>query len=318
VSILNGVQPDFGVSQIALSGDGKVMAYTTDTDLAVADQNGTDDVYVKTLATGVTTRATRPKGADPTLGGGTDPSLSSDGRYVAFSGGNDIDGVADPNPGTKVFVRDNAAGTVVRVSTTDAGAPSGGSASDPFLSANGRRVAYRSTGSPVTDTNGTVADVFVKDLDRNRTRVISTDWLLNQRPVDAESGSISADGHYAAFTSLGHFSDDDTNNVIDAYVRAVDVPGITSFTPTSAARGSTVTFTVTGTGFLPGASGVTLGGLFTTAGSTYTSDTRITVTLTIDPNAPTGLTDFFVANPGTGPGLTTGALARCQNCLKIT
>lgn len=315
-SILNNVQTDFGVSQIALSSNGKVVAYTTDTDLASGDENSSDDVYVRILSTGYTQWASKPKSADPSEGGGTDPSLSADGRFVAFTGGSDIDGVGTPGP--QVFVRDLNNLAVTRVSMTDAGAFVPGGSSDPVLSGDGRRLSYTSTSSPTTDANGTVADVFVKDLDRNRTRVVSTDWLLNQRSSPAFAGSISPDGHYVAFASAGQFGLGDTNSVVDAFVRSVDIPTIKTITPTTAARGGTVTFTVTGTGFIPGAAGISIDNLFTAVSATYVSDSQVTVTLKIAANAPTGPTNFYVVNPGTGPGLTTGALSRCVNCLTIT
>lgn len=315
-SVLNGVQTDWGVSQVDLSANGNVVAYTTDTDLGPADQNASDDVYIRTLATANTVWVSKPKNGAPDGGGGTDPSLSADGRYIAFTGGNDIDGLG--SPGSQIFIRDQGTTTVTRVSVTDAGTLIPGGSADPVLSDDGRRVSYTSTASPTTDTNGSVADVFVKDLDRNRTRVVSTDWLLNQRPEPAYGGAVSPDGHYVAFTSVGPFGMGDTNTVADAFVRAVDIPTITTISPTSAARGSTVTFTVNGAGFIPGAAGISIDNLFTAVGSTYVSDAKVTVTLKIAANAATGPTNFFVVNPGTGPGLTTGALSRCENCLNIT
>ncbi|MGZ4675642.1 MAG: TolB family protein [Acidimicrobiia bacterium] len=319
VSIVNGVQPDFGVSQVAMSGNGQFVAFTTDTDLVASDANVSDDVYVRDLVAKTVVRITKAKNGDISGGGGSDPSFSSDGRYLAFTGSEDIDGVTDSSPGTEVFERDSTTGTIKRVSVTAAGAPLTGQSSDPVLSGNGRRVAYTTTGNPSgTDTNGSTPDVVVTDLDMNRTWIVSTDWLLNQRPVPSRGGAISADGRYAAFLSTGQFSFDDANSAEDVFVRAIDVPTISSISPTSAARGSTVTFTVNGTGFLNGAKGIPLQGVYTPGASTFVSGSKITVTLTIDPNAPTGQQTFYAENPGTGPGPNAGTLGQCNNCLRIT
>ena len=145
---------DFGITEAVLSGNGNFVAFTTDTDLGTGDENFSDDVYVRNLAAGTTTRISKPKSGLADEGGGDQPSLSHDGRYVAFIGWSDIDGVADPFPGLDVFVRDTVANTTARVSLGPTGGYLDGAASDPTLSSDGRRVIYTSTGNATgTDSN---------------------------------------------------------------------------------------------------------------------------------------------------------------------
>lgn len=320
ISIASGVQPDFGVSQVAISGNAQYVAYTTDTDLVAADGNLSDDVYVRKVSGSAALRVSRPKNGSLEGGGGTDPSLSYDGRYVAFTGPEDIDGVNDTHPGTEVFIRDMTLNSVVRASVSPTGAPLSDNSSDPELSSDGRRIAFASSADPTggTDTNGTTRDVFVRDLDMNRNWLLSTDFLLRQRPTPASAPIISGDGRYAGFNASGQYSFDDTNAVPDVFVRAIDVPTVSSITPATAARGATVTFTVRGAGFLDGAKGIPLSGVYSPVSSTFTSSSQITVTLKIDANAATGAQTFYVQNPGTGAGSTAGGLGACQGCLTIT
>lgn len=91
------------------------------------------------------------------------PSLSADGTTLAFSSAASTLVPGDTNRATDVFVKDLATGAVTRASTAADGTQACGT--DPTLSADGTRVAFRS-GSPNLvpgDTNGEI-DVFVKDL----------------------------------------------------------------------------------------------------------------------------------------------------------
>jgi Tol biopolymer transport system component len=316
-SIAGGVQADFGISEAVLSGDGKHLAFTTDTDLLIGDENISDDVYLKNLSTGSVTWISRPKTTDPSAGGGSEPSLSFDGRYVAFVGANDIDNGLDPNPGSDVFVRDTVNRVTVRASITAAAQYVNGASSDPVLSSDGSRIVFDSTGNVSgNDTNGSI-DVFVKDLATGRVTLVSTDMFLGQRNVDSRFATITRDGRYAGFVSAASFASDDTNAAPDVYLRAIDVPTITSISPTSASRGTSVTITLTGTRFLPGATVVPMGGTYMPTAISLVSATSLKVTLSIDPGAPTGPQSIYVQDPGTGPGPGTGGVGRCENCLTI-
>jgi len=317
-SIAGGVQPDFGISEAVLSGDGKHLVFTTDTDLLAGDENMSDDVYMKNLSTGSVSWVSRPKVADPSLGGGDNPSPSFDGRYVAFVGGSDIDNAPDPFPGPDVFVRDTVNKTTVRASTTPTGGFVNGRSSDPVLSSDGSRVVFLSTGNVSgTDTNGTKLDAFVKTLATGKVTLTSAEMFLSQSNVDTFFPTITRDGRYVGFFTTAPFAGDDTNSIPDVYVREIDVPTVTSISPTSATRGSTVTLTITGSNMLPNATAVPVPGVYTPTATTNTSSTSITVTLAIDPNVPTGTQSVFVKNPGTGPGADAAGVGRCDGCLTI-
>jgi Tol biopolymer transport system component len=102
------------------------------------------------------------------------PSLSSDGRFVAFDS-DAVNLVEDDTNGTwDVFVRDRQEGWTQRVSVDNAsftrnGVPLGGNdwSRDPAISANGRLVAFTSNAgnflSPYDPLVVTGPDVFVHD-----------------------------------------------------------------------------------------------------------------------------------------------------------
>jgi len=318
-SIAGGVQPDFGISDAVLSGDGRHLAFTSDSDFLAGDENVSDDVFLKNLSTGSLSWVSRPKTTDPSAGGGNQPSVSFDGQYVAFVGGNDIDNGLDPNPGSDVFVRDTVNRTTVRASVTAGGQYVSGTSFGPALSSDGSRVAFASTANVSgNDTNGAKIDVFVKDLTTGRVVLVSTGMFLGQKNADSNDPAITRDGRYAGFVSSGGFADDDTNAVADVYLRAIDVPTVTSISPNTAARGSSVTLTLNGTRFLAGTTVVPMSGVFTPTAITPVSSTQLKVTLSIDANAPTGPQTIYVQVPGTGPGSGTGGVGRCENCLNIT
>jgi len=91
------------------------------------------------------------------------PSISADGRYVAFySGASNLVG-ADTNDAFDVFVRDRTNHATRRVSLSSGGAAGNAYSYDPAISADGRFVAFYSDASNLVraDTNG-AGDVFVR------------------------------------------------------------------------------------------------------------------------------------------------------------
>jgi Tol biopolymer transport system component len=155
------------------------------------------------------------------------PSLSADGRFVAFEcpDGNLLP--RDCNSSFDVFVRDMAAGTneLISVRTSALPWPLPDAPSTLFASAvssDGRYVALASDADNLVDadTNG-CRDVFVRDL------VLGTNLLVsvstnNTAPGDnlSTEPSLSADGRYVVFTSSAdNLVAGDTNKASDVFLR---------------------------------------------------------------------------------------------------
>ncbi|MEQ8842558.1 MAG: hypothetical protein RIB98_16370 [Acidimicrobiales bacterium] len=205
----------------AISATGEVVAFVSASDdLVAGDTNGTSDVYVRDGL--VTSRASLTNGGGESAGTASQPSVSADGRYVAFvSTGADL--VAGDTNGTEdVFVRDRVAGTTERVSVTNGGGQSAGTASQPSVSADGRYVAFVSTGADLVagDTNGS-SDVFVRDRVASTTERVSVRSSGNQANGASSEPSISPSGEWVAYTSLAtNLVSGDSNGVADVFLSA--------------------------------------------------------------------------------------------------
>ena len=129
-----------------------------------------------------------------------DPSISANGRLVAFSSSASNLVAGDTNDEGDAFVRDRAAATTVRISVSSAGAQANGQSFDSSISADGGRIAFSSSATNL-DGGGAFTDVFIRD-----TREDSTN-LVSESPGGAPGNghsfppSISADGCFLAFPS---------------------------------------------------------------------------------------------------------------------
>lgn len=159
-------------------------------------------------------------GAAPSVVASTDPAVSADGSVAAFvSAAADLV-IGDTNGVADVFVRDT--GSTERVSVVDRGGQSTGVASAPAVSADGRFVAFVSTGDDlvVGDSNG-VADVFVHDRDTGSTERVSVAGGGAQANGASAEPAISPSGEWVAYTSdATNLVGDDTNGVADVFLSA--------------------------------------------------------------------------------------------------
>src|SRR4028119_1945795 len=135
--------------------------------------------------------------------GGTNPSISADGRFVAFDSNASNFVPGDTNNNNGIFVRDTLTNTTTGVSVDSAGNQGNRSSLGPSISADGRFVAFSSDASNFVpgDTNST-EDIFVRDTLTNTTTLVSVDSAGNQANMGSEDPSISADGRFVAFYSL--------------------------------------------------------------------------------------------------------------------
>ena len=152
----------------SVSGDGRYVAFVTDVNLAAAgvDTNGQEDVYLWDRTTpGVFTLVSVL--ANGTAGSGFQPSISTNGRVVAFVSAGTASGfnagATDGNGLRDVFHRNLDTGVTTLMSATPGGTTAGNGRSDePEISGDGNFVAFRSL---ATDLVAGVAD---GNVDRRR------------------------------------------------------------------------------------------------------------------------------------------------------
>ena len=135
----------------SISADGRLVAFESDADnLSPEDDDAVTNIFVRDLDTGTTTLVSRRSATlavPPARDDSRSPSISADGRFVAFESDADNLSPEDDNAVTNIFVRDLQAQTttlVSRQSVADGGAGADQNANDPAISADGRHVAFHS------------------------------------------------------------------------------------------------------------------------------------------------------------------------------
>ena len=218
----NGVQGDLESASPVLSADGKFVAYQSFADnLIPDDQNEGGDIFVRDLQANTTERVSEYTGHYEAEGDSQRPSISADGRYVAFDS-DDWDLVwGDTNDSFDVFVNDRATTVTTRVSVDDSGTQSNGDSFRPSISADGRYVAFYSEASNLVpgDTNG-ATDVFVYDRRSGATKRVSVAAGGEEANGDSVRPAIGGNGHVAAFESdASNIVPGDSNRFTDVFVR---------------------------------------------------------------------------------------------------
>ena len=130
----------------AVSGDGNIVAFESDSsNLVAGDTNGVTDVFVRDRGSGHTERVSVATDGTQGNAGSFKPGISADGRFVVFASAasNLLPGGADGNGVMDIFVRDRQTGQTSRVTETTAATQS----RDPSISANGKFIAFDSTGT---------------------------------------------------------------------------------------------------------------------------------------------------------------------------
>lgn len=197
---------DQGASLGAISANGRVIVFESGADdLVPNDGNGARDVFARDMILGVTSLVSvNRSGTGSGNGDSAEGRVSADGSMVAFVSAasdlveNDFNGQDD------IFLRDMTAGVTEPVSVNAAGAATAnGTSYDPWISADGTRVAFASLADDLVpgDRNGQ-SDVFVRD------RIARVTVLVSASRNGPGSGngrsdgvSLSADGAAVAFTS---------------------------------------------------------------------------------------------------------------------
>lgn len=207
----------------AVSRNGRYLALrSASANIAAGDTNELADVFVLDRTTRRIERVNVGPRGDQANGPTFRPSLSADGRFVAFRSlaSNLVRG--DTNRSYDVFVRDRSLGSTKRVSLGPGRRQVQAHMSRPFLSGDGRFVAYRSAAAGLVagDTNG-FPDVFLFDRLTGRTIRVSISTTGRQANGLSLRPAVGTDGRLVAFASAAtNLVPRDRNGVVDVFVRA--------------------------------------------------------------------------------------------------
>lgn len=217
----SGLQGNGSSTRCAISADGRFVAFESDaSNLVAGDSNGEGDVFVHDRETGMTTRVSRSWSGGQGNESSWYPSISADGRHVAFSSNATNLVPGDTNASTDAFVHDRQSGTTTRVSVSSSGVQGDMYTLGPVISGDGRMVAFSSFASDLVegDTNW-AHDVFVHDTQTGATTRVSVDSSGGQVHGDSYCNSLSHDGRYVAFESPSKtLVPGDTGNHRDVFV----------------------------------------------------------------------------------------------------
>jgi Tol biopolymer transport system component len=217
----DGTQANDHSFEPSLSADGRYIAFqSAATNLVSGDTNSNPDIFIHDRQTGKTIRASIASDGAEGNDGSYYPSLSADGRYVAFDSfasnlvSDDTNGMRD------VFVYDRQTGQTSRVSVASDGTQGNGMSDQPSLSADGRYVAFSSIATNLIDNDtNQIWDIFIHDRQTKQTNRVSVASDGTEAINWSEAPFVSADGRYIAFQSYAsNLVSGDTNSNCDVFL----------------------------------------------------------------------------------------------------
>ena len=190
-SAANGASVLFPFS---ISSNGRYIAFASEADNLIAnDSNGYADVFVRDTLAGTNLLVSVSTNGTPANHRSTEPSISSDGRYVAFTSHASDLVTGDTNNRSDVFVRDTLSGTTTLVSVSSNGISPGNNPSySPLISGDGTYVLFRSQAANLVSNivSGT-ENLFLRNLQTGTTYGLSGGGI--------STAAMSKDGRFVVF-----------------------------------------------------------------------------------------------------------------------
>jgi Tol biopolymer transport system component len=231
-----GGTPSGASSQPSISSDGSKVAFASEGgDSIVSESTGPGpQVYLRDLTAKATARISGAPGGAPANGTAEAPSISGDGRYVAFeSTAGNLVGAMDGGL-SQVYRRDRQTGLTALVSVDASGAPSRDGSGQPAISRDGRMVAFASmtTNLEVAASLGAVpavrlaavalknAEVYIRDLTAGETALVSVSLSGGGAGARSLGPVVAGNGQYVAFYSNAEtLVNGDTGRTVDVFIR---------------------------------------------------------------------------------------------------
>lgn len=219
-------------SSPSLSSDGRYVTFESDgSNLVTEDDNEASDIFVYDRQEDMIVRVSVDSAGAEGDGASGSPSLSADGRFVAFDSKASNLVLGDDNDASDIFVYDRNDGRIERVSVNDAEAEAEhtvfGSIS-PAISNDSRFVTFSSAASNLVpgDDNRTSAfdpfsgvDIFVYDRQEERIERVSVNDANAGGNRSSLSPSLSGDGRFVTFESeASNLVSGDNNDTFDVFV----------------------------------------------------------------------------------------------------
>ncbi|MEX0785012.1 MAG: dockerin type I domain-containing protein [Dehalococcoidia bacterium] len=155
------------------------------------------------------------------------PSISADGRYVAFaSEANNF--VPNDTNAQDVFLHDRQTGVTELISVATDGTQADRPASNPSVSGDGRYVVFASEADELVPNDGNgESDVFLRDTVAGTTTRVSVASDGTEGDLESLTPSISANGRFVTFTSRANtLAPDDDEQDLDVFIHDLET-GVT-------------------------------------------------------------------------------------------
>lgn len=248
----------------SVSEQGRFVVFSSlSSNLIGLDSNNAYDIFAYDAQTGSIERISNGLNGSQPNNSSYWPTVSADGRYVAFYSLASNLVAGDTNARWDVFVFDRQLRVTERVTSNVAGGAANGDSINPVISADGRFVAYVSYATDLiaNDTNNTI-DVFIYDrINRATERVSVAPGGVNGNG-GADWPALSADGRYVAFQSAAsNLVANDGNGQTDIFVLDRSTGALVSVShggngpsnwPTLSGDGKVVAFSSAASNLVPG------------------------------------------------------------------
>ncbi|MBL8802809.1 MAG: PD40 domain-containing protein [Planctomycetes bacterium] len=295
----------------SVSGDGRFVAFRG----AALLSNSVRQVYVRDRLTGATTLASILLNGAPANSECRAPSISDDGRFVAFEtfATNDFPTPPGQPVYSRVYVRDLVAGATRLASANAAGVANTNHCNTAVISPDGRRVAFYSNEFAFVPADPSSAgDALVRDLATGALLSVATTSTGEYPDGSSFVNDFRADGAAVLFSSTAvNLTSGDTNNLLDVFVKELTplIP-ISYCTAQSNTLGCTAQLSASG---LPSA---TLPSAFTLQSQNLTNQRPATLFYGFAPNSlPFFGGTLCVASPlFRTPAQSTGGSASGTDC----
>ncbi|EKF85510.1 Ig-like domain-containing protein [Methanobacterium formicicum] len=156
-----------------ISSDGRYIAFSSFTSNLVENDTNIRDVFIFDQISGVTERVSISNADEKSIENNYNPSISGDGRYVAFVSGNTKPAVSkslssfeNEDEIVDIFVCDLWSKITRKITISSTGEEANANSEDPVISGNGQYVAFRSYATNlVQGYDNDYGNIFVHDID---------------------------------------------------------------------------------------------------------------------------------------------------------
>jgi uncharacterized repeat protein (TIGR01451 family) len=248
-------------TQPDISADGRFVVFSSFADNLVPGTQSGLQVYLRDRAAGTIERITENSSGEPGDGSSVDPSVSLDGRFVAFQT-NSGNLIGDGNHESHILLKDRMTGAFERVSATSTGEPADLLSEQPGITPDGRFVTFFSLATNlVADDTNNRRDIFVRESQTGTVVRVSVNTAGEEGNSESQWPTISDDGLVTAFQSGADNLVPNANGGIFVHDDrpAADLSVTKSDSPDPVSKGRQLTYSIVVTNTGPGsAAGVQL------------------------------------------------------------